>query len=140
VLDADMIAEGERVGGFIEIPQAECALAMARATPTIGDIDLFAYDDEGSVFSADDAADAKATLLVCPPHPRRLYLVARVVSGAGAVSVGVQSVPARRPGASKRGRAWTRRSRPTAPPSAGAGTTCAAWRSRWACARRAASR
>lgn len=94
IVGADMIAEGERVGGFIEIPQAECALAMARATPTIGDIDLFAYDDEGSIFSADDAADAKATLLVCPPHPRRLYLVARVVSGAGAVSVGVQSVPA----------------------------------------------
>ena len=94
ILGADMVAEGDRVGGFVEIPEGECMLAFARATPTVGDVDLFAYDDEGSTFSTDEAADVKATILVCPPHPRRLYLVARVMSGAGAVSVGVQSVPA----------------------------------------------
>lgn len=94
VVGVDLVSEGDRVGGFVEIPDGECMLAFARCSPTIGDVDLFAFEDDGSTFSTDEAPDARATILVCPPHPRRLYLAARVMSGAGAVSVGVQSVPA----------------------------------------------
>lgn len=93
VLGADMASEGDRVGAFVEVPAGECMLALARVSPTIGDVDLFAFEDDGSAFSTDEAAEARATILVCPPHPRRLYVVARVMAGAGAVSVGVQSVP-----------------------------------------------
>lgn len=110
VLGADMVAEGERVGAFVEIPDGECMLAVARASPTIGDVDLFAYDDEGSTFSADEAADPRASILVCPPHPRRLYVVARVIAGAGALGIGVLSVPV--PAADAVARAVGARGRP----------------------------
>ncbi|WP_437807856.1 hypothetical protein [Sorangium sp. So ce1078] len=93
VIGADMASDGDRLGAFVEVPAGECMLAMARVSPTIGDVDLFAFEDDGSAFSTDEAADARASILVCPPHPRRLYVMARVMSGAGAVSVGVQSVP-----------------------------------------------
>ncbi|EYF08584.1 Hypothetical protein CAP_4114 [Chondromyces apiculatus DSM 436] len=95
LLGVDVAVEGDRVGGFIEVPQAECVLVIARASPTVGDLDLAAYDDDGSTFSTDEAPDPKATILVCPPHPRRLYVVARVTAGSGVVAVGVQSVEAR---------------------------------------------
>ncbi|MGK3960489.1 hypothetical protein WMF38_46470 [Sorangium sp. So ce118] len=93
VVGADMLSEGDRLGAFVEVPAGECMLAMARVSPTVGDVDLFAFEDDGSAFSTDEAADARASILVCPPHPRRLYVMARVMSGAGAVSVGVQGVP-----------------------------------------------
>ncbi|WP_437293651.1 hypothetical protein [Sorangium sp. So ce426] len=93
VIGADMASDGDRLGAFVEVPAGECMLAMARVSPTISDVDLFAFEDDGSAFSTDEAADARASILVCPPHPRRLYVMARVMSGAGAVSVGVQSVP-----------------------------------------------
>ncbi|MFT3768369.1 MAG: hypothetical protein QM820_23220 [Minicystis sp.] len=93
VIGADVVAEGERLGSFVEIPENECALAFTRASPGITDVDLFAYDDDGSAFTTDESPDRDAAILVCPPHPRRLYVVARVMSGAGIAGVGVQSVP-----------------------------------------------
>ena len=93
VVAADAMAEGERVGAFVEIPEAACALAFTRASPGVGDVDLFAYDDDGSAFATDESPERDAAILVCPPHPRRLYLVARVMTGSGIVGVGVQSVP-----------------------------------------------
>jgi hypothetical protein len=94
VLGADIASEGDRIGSFVEIPADECVLALARTSTTVTDVDLFAYEDDGSAFATDESPDAHATLLVCPPHPRRLYFVARLMSGTGFVSVGVQSVPA----------------------------------------------
>ncbi|APR81026.1 Hypothetical protein A7982_06373 [Minicystis rosea] len=93
VIGADILAEGERLGAFVEIPENECALAFTRASPAVSDIDLFAYDDDGSAYAADESPDREAAVLVCPPHPRRLYVIARVMSGSGVVGVGVQSVP-----------------------------------------------
>lgn len=93
VLGADIASEGDRLGAFVEIPDGECMLVLARTSPTITDVDLFAYEDDGSAFATDESPEAQATLLVCPPHPRRLYVVARVMAGTGFVSVGVQSVP-----------------------------------------------
>lgn len=102
VLGANIGSEGDRVGSFIEIPEKECALILARGSPTIADVDLFAYEDDGSLFASDEAADSAATLLICPPHPERLYTMARIMSGSGFLSVGLHSVtPARADAAAK---------------------------------------
>jgi hypothetical protein len=93
VLGADIVAEGDRLGAFVEIPADECVLAFTRASPGVNDVDLHAFDDDGSAFATDESPDRDAAILACPPHPRRLYVVARVMSGAGVVGVGVQSVP-----------------------------------------------
>src|SRR5690606_30593689 len=57
VIGADMASEGDRVAAFVEIPDGECALALARSSPTIGDVDLFAFEDDGSAFSTDEATE-----------------------------------------------------------------------------------
>jgi hypothetical protein len=94
VVAADIVSEGDRLGGFVEVPEGECLLAFARPSPTIGDVDLFAYEDDGSPFSTDESPNQGGTVLVCPPHPRRLYVMARVMAGSGLLAIGVQSVPA----------------------------------------------
>jgi hypothetical protein len=94
ILGADIASEGDRIGGFVEIPADQCLVAYARPSPTIGDVDLFTYEDDGSPFSTDESPNQGGTVLVCPPHPRRLYVVARVMAGAGLLAIGVQSVPA----------------------------------------------
>ena len=93
VLGAEVVAEGDRVGAFVEIPEDECLLAFARPSATLADVDLFAYDDDGSIFAADESPDPQAALLACPPHPRRLFVTARAMAGTGILAVGVQSVP-----------------------------------------------
>jgi len=93
VLGADVVSEGDRIGAFVEIPDGECLLAFVRSSSTIGDVDLFAFDDEGSSFASDESPDADAAIVICPPHPRRLYVVAKVMAGSGILSVGVQPVP-----------------------------------------------
>ncbi|MFO0763172.1 MAG: hypothetical protein U0359_42435, partial [Byssovorax sp.] len=45
ILGADVASEGDRLGAFVEIPEADCLLAFSRASPSIVDADLFAYDD-----------------------------------------------------------------------------------------------
>ena len=93
ILGADIASEGDRLGAFVAIPENECLLAFTHASPTIVDVDLFAYDDDGSAFATDESPEVEAAVLVCPPHPQRLYVVARVMAGAGLLAVGVQSVP-----------------------------------------------
>jgi hypothetical protein len=93
VLGADVVAEGDRVGAFVEIPDDECLLAFTRPSPTIADVDLFAYEDDGSAFASDESPEPQAAILVCPPHPQRLYVMGRVMAGSGILGVGVQSVP-----------------------------------------------
>lgn len=93
MIGADVASEGDRIGGFVEIPEGSCALAMARTTATISDTDLYAFEDDGDTFAADESPDAEPAVLLCPPQPRRLYVVARVMSGAGVIALGVQTVP-----------------------------------------------
>ncbi len=93
VLGADVVAEGERISAFVEIPEDECLLVFTRPSSTLADVDLFAYDDDGSVFAADESPEPQAAILACPPHPRRLYVVARAMTGSGVLAVGVQPVP-----------------------------------------------
>lgn len=88
------LSEGDRTGAFIAIPDDACALVMARGSASIADVDLFAYEDDGSAFGVDESSDAHPAVLVCPPHPKRLFVSARVVSGGGLVGIGVQALPA----------------------------------------------
>lgn len=90
---SDVASEGDRIGGFVEVPEGRCAAVVARSSPTIADVDLFAYEEDGDIFVSDESPDASAALVLCPPSPRRLYVAARVVSGAGILGVGVQDLP-----------------------------------------------
>jgi len=89
-------AERERMGAFVEVPDGMCLLGYGRASRSVEDLDLAAFSDEGTPLAVDDAPDAHPTLLVCPPHPSRVYLAAVAASGEGLVAVGAQLVlPAR---------------------------------------------
>ena len=103
-------APGDRIAGLIEVPAETCVLLLARAAESVEDVDLFAYGDDGTVLGSDEAPDKKPALLVCPPHPRRMYIVARVASGHGLVAVGAQRV--RPTDAAKIGKLLDARGRP----------------------------
>ena len=85
-------AAGDRVSGMLALPEKECGLLIARASGSIEDVDLFAYGDDGTVLGADEAPDKTPALIVCPPHPSRIYLSARVAAGHGLVALGAQRV------------------------------------------------
>lgn len=92
ILAVDAGAPGDRISGLLEVPLDSCALVIARGSEEIDDIDLFAYGDDGKSFGSDERPDKTPTLLVCPPHPKRMYIVARVAAGHGLVAVGAQRV------------------------------------------------
>jgi hypothetical protein len=83
---------GDRVTSLLEVPEGDCAIAIARATQTIDDVDLFAYGEDGAVLGSDESADKTPAILVCPPHPRRILLMARIAAGYGFVAIGAQRV------------------------------------------------
>ena len=88
--------DGERLGGFVDLPSDACVLTYARASSSIDDLDLAAFDDEGTLVAVDEGRDPKPTLLLCPPEPARVYVGARVASGEGLVAVAAQTVPRER--------------------------------------------
>jgi hypothetical protein len=95
--DAQVIAVqggvvGDRVTSLLEVPEGDCAIAIARATGTVDDLDLFAYGEDGAVLGSDESADKSPALLVCPPHPRRILLMARIAAGYGFVAIGAERV------------------------------------------------
>ncbi len=83
---------GDRISGLLEIPNDECAILIARAGPSVEDVDLFAYGEDGSVVGSDEGPDKTPALLVCPPHPPRVWVAARIAAGHGLVAVGAQRV------------------------------------------------
>jgi hypothetical protein len=85
--------ERERMGSFVLVPSGLCLLAYARASSSIDDLDVAAFADEGNPIASDDAPDAHPTILVCPPHPDRVYVTTLTASGEGLVALGVQFVP-----------------------------------------------
>ncbi len=93
VASSAYLSEGDRTGAFISIPEESCALVIARGSASVVDVDLFAYEDDGATFGVDESSDAHPAVLVCPPHPKRLFVSARVVSGGGLVGIGVQTLP-----------------------------------------------
>ena len=95
VLTVEAGVAGDRISSLLEVPEAECAVAIARATPSVDDVDLFAYGEDGAVLGSDEGSDKQPALLVCPPHPRRIFLSARIAAGHGLVALGAQRVPVR---------------------------------------------
>ncbi len=84
---------GDRVATLVDLPESSCAVFIARATDSIEDLDLFAYGEDGAVLGMDEGADKTPALLVCPPHPRRVYVSARIAAGHGLVAIGVERLP-----------------------------------------------
>lgn len=95
VIAVEAAATGDRITGMITVPLRSCVLLIARAAASVEDVDLFAYGDDGTVLGVDEAQDKTPTLLVCPPHPRHIYVAARVAAGHGLVAVGAQHVEAK---------------------------------------------
>ncbi len=85
--------DNEWVGGFVDVPKDECLLGYARGSSTIEDVDVAVYSDEGAQLAVDEGRDVHPTVLLCPPHPDRVYVAAHVVDGEGLVVVGAQLVP-----------------------------------------------
>jgi len=90
------MSEGERLGAFVDIPQDACLLAYGRASGSLEDIDLAAFAEEGNPVAVDEGPDPKPTILLCPPHPSRVYVAAHAASGEGLCVVAAQLVPKER--------------------------------------------
>jgi hypothetical protein len=86
--------EGDRLGGFVSLARDTCMLAFARSTPGIDDLDIVVFDDAGTPLAADQATDPRPAVMLCPPHPARVYVTGRVAAGHGFVGLAVQAVPA----------------------------------------------
>jgi len=106
--------EGERLGAFVEVPAEACVLVYGRASPSLEDIDLAAFAEEGNPVAVDEGPDPKPTLLLCPPHPNRIYVAAHAASGEGLCAVAAQLVPRER--AAELGRAVGARGAAGGPP------------------------
>ncbi|HEY3253045.1 MAG TPA: hypothetical protein VGJ91_03820, partial [Polyangiaceae bacterium] len=84
---------GDRVAALVDLPEASCAVFIARGTDTIEDLDLMVYGEDGAELGMDEGADKTPAVLVCPPHPARVYVSARVAAGHGLVALGVERMP-----------------------------------------------
>ncbi len=85
--------EGERVGAFVDVPKDMCLLAYARGSSSVEDLDVAAFADEGNPLAIDESSDPKPTVMLCPPHPARVYLTAHDASGEGLVALASHLVP-----------------------------------------------
>lgn len=90
VLAADAGVAGDRVSAILELPREQCAVLIARVGTSVEDVDLFAYGEDGSVLGSDEGPDKTPALLVCPPHPQRIWVTARIAAGHGLVAIGAQ--------------------------------------------------
>ena len=93
IVASSPMAEGERVGAFVEIPKDACLLVYARSSASLEDIDLAAFAEEGNPVAVDEGPDPKPTILICPPHPDRVYVAAHAAAGEGLCVIAAQLVP-----------------------------------------------
>ncbi len=93
IVSSSPMSEGERVGAFVEVPKDACLLAYARSSASLEDIDLAAFAEEGNPIAVDEGPDPKPTILVCPPHPDRVYVAAHAAAGEGLCVIAAQLVP-----------------------------------------------
>jgi hypothetical protein len=96
VVASGQMVDDDRLGAFVEPPAEMCLLAFARGSSSLEDLDLAAFSDEGNPVAVDEGRDPKPTLLVCPPHPDRLYLAMHAAHGEGLATLGAQLVPRER--------------------------------------------
>ena len=83
---------GDRISTLLEVPPGDCVVVIARGSESIEDLDLLAYGEDGAPLGSDEAPDREPSLLICPPHPARIVLAARVAQGHGIVAVGSERV------------------------------------------------
>jgi hypothetical protein len=83
---------GDRVSTLLEVPKADCVVVIARGSESIEDLDLLAYGEDGAPLGSDEAPDREPSLLICPPHPGRILLAARIAQGHGIVAIGSERV------------------------------------------------
>jgi hypothetical protein len=96
VVAGGQVEEGGRLGAFVDADQDSCVLFYARASTSVDDLDAAAFSDDGNPIAVDEGPDPRPTLLLCPPHPRRLYLSIHVAQGEGFAALGAQLVPKER--------------------------------------------
>jgi len=84
---------GDHIGALVDLPAASCAVFIARGTDSIEDLDLMVYGEDGAELGLDEGADKTPAVLVCPPHPARVYTSARIAAGHGLVALGVERMP-----------------------------------------------
>lgn len=84
---------GDHIGALVDLPNASCAVFIGRGTDTIEDLDLMVYGEDGAELGLDEGADNTPAVLVCPPHPARVYVSARIAAGHGMVALGVERMP-----------------------------------------------
>lgn len=93
---AQPMGAGERRGAFVEVPEGQCLVVAARAAATVGDVDVALFDESGAVLASDEEPDARPTVVLCPPSPRRVFVLAHVVAGEGHVVLAAHHVSPRR--------------------------------------------
>ncbi len=96
VVAGGQVEEGGRLGAFVDADPDSCVLFYARASASVDDLDAAAFSDDGNPIAVDEGPDPRPTLLLCPPHPRRLYLSIHVAQGEGFAALGAQIVPKER--------------------------------------------
>ena len=92
VVAQGIVLEGERAGAFVDVPEGECLLVLARGALSILDIDLVVWSDEGEWLAGDERRDAEPAVFLCPPHPRRVHVLGTVAAGQGAIAITAQRV------------------------------------------------
>lgn len=93
-----LTVENDWIGGFTEVSPDDCLLVYARGGPSVTDVDVAIYSDDGAVLAADEGRDVHPTVVLCAPHPARLYVAGHVAEGEGLVAVAAQLVPRERAG------------------------------------------
>lgn len=83
---------GDSLGGFVDIAEGRCALLLGRGTRGVQDVDVFVFDDDGTVLASDEAPTKDASLLVCPQKAARVFASARLAAGFGLFGLTLQAL------------------------------------------------
>jgi hypothetical protein len=83
---------GDSLGDFADVPEGRCALLLGRGTRGVQDVDVFVFDDDGTVIASDEAPAKDASLLVCPPRASRVFASTRLAAGFGMFGLTLQVI------------------------------------------------
>lgn len=83
---------GDSLGGFVDIAEGRCGLLLGRGTRGVQDVDVFVFDDDGTVLASDEAPARDASLLVCPARATRVYASTRLAAGFGLFGLTLQAI------------------------------------------------
>jgi hypothetical protein len=93
LVGSGLTVENDWIGGFVEVPLDACVLAYARGGATVTDVDVAVYSDDGAILAVDEERDAHPTVVLCAPHPERVYVAGHFAEGDGLVAVAAHLVP-----------------------------------------------